>query len=47
MQKEPLGDGHAILQAAKYIKGEPVAVSFGDDIVDSEEPAIVPVNKYF
>ena len=44
VQKEPLGDGHAILQAAKQVrpKGdyESVAVSFGDDIVDSDEPAI-------
>jgi len=46
-QKEPLGDGHAILQASKSTNGEPVAVSFGDDIVDSEEPAIAQlVNIY-
>ena len=40
VQKEPLGDGHAILQAAKKAGNEPIAVSFGDDIVDSEEPAL-------
>jgi UTP--glucose-1-phosphate uridylyltransferase len=39
-QKDPLGDGHALLQAAKKIKKEPVAVSFGDDIIDGEQPAI-------
>ncbi len=39
-QTKPLGDGHAILQAAKKISKEPVAVSFGDDIVDSDVPAI-------
>lgn len=39
-QKSPLGDGHAILQAAKHMKNEAVAVSFGDDVVDSEEPAL-------
>jgi len=46
-QKEPLGDGHAILQAAKQTNGEPVAVSFGDDIVDSEEPAIGQLMNVF
>ena len=39
IQKEPKGDGHAILQAAKLVKDEPVAVLFGDDVVDSETPA--------
>jgi UTP--glucose-1-phosphate uridylyltransferase len=51
VQKEPLGDGHALLQAAKKIGGpsgsEPVAVSFGDDIVDSEEPAIAQLMNIF
>ncbi|MGD0576544.1 MAG: sugar phosphate nucleotidyltransferase [Candidatus Staskawiczbacteria bacterium] len=40
IQKEPGGDGHAILQAAKYLKNEPVANSFGDDIIYSETPAL-------
>jgi UTP--glucose-1-phosphate uridylyltransferase len=39
-QKEPLGDGHAILQGAKFAGKDPVAISFGDDVVDSEIPAI-------
>lgn len=51
IQKKPLGDGHAILQAAKKIVGpsgsEPVAVSFGDDIVDSDEPAISQLINIF
>lgn len=47
VQKDPLGDGHAILQAAKEVKGEPVAVSFGDDIVDSDEPAISQLISIF
>lgn len=34
-QKEPLGDGHAILAAKKFVNKEPVAVFFSDDIVDS------------
>ena len=51
VQKDPLGDGHAILQAAKqWPKGkvdEPVAVSFGDDVVDSDEPAIAQLVNIF
>jgi UTP--glucose-1-phosphate uridylyltransferase len=39
-QPEPLGDGHAILCAKEVIGDEPFAVLFGDDIVDSEVPAI-------
>ncbi len=41
IQKNPSGDGHAVLQAAKIAGKEPVAVSFGDDIIDSEEPALL------
>lgn len=39
-QKSPLGDGHAILQAAGHVKDEAVGVLFNDDVVDSEIPAI-------
>ncbi|NTU99123.1 UTP--glucose-1-phosphate uridylyltransferase GalU [Candidatus Falkowbacteria bacterium] len=40
-QPEPLGDGHALLCARHLIDDdEAVAVLFGDDIVDSEVPAI-------
>ncbi len=40
-QNKPLGDGHALLCARELIgKDEPFAVMFGDDIVDSEVPAI-------
>ena len=46
-QKVPLGDGHAILQAAKQLNDEPVAVSFGDDIIDCEEPAISQLINIF
>jgi len=46
-QKTPLGDGHALLQAAKLVGGEPVAVSFGDDVVDSEEPALSQLISIF
>lgn len=30
-QREPLGDGHAILQAADWVKSDEIAVLFGDD----------------
>jgi UTP--glucose-1-phosphate uridylyltransferase len=39
-QKSPLGDGHALLQTQKLVGNQPVAVSFGDDVIDSETPAI-------
>ena len=48
IQKEPLGDGHAILQAAKLIgKDEPVAVMFGDDIIDAKIPGIAQLEQVF
>jgi len=40
IQRNPKGDGHAILQAKKIIGNEPVAVLHCDDIVDSDIPAI-------
>jgi len=46
-QKKPLGDGHAILQAAKMAGKEPVAVSFGDDIIDGDEPALLQLINIF
>lgn len=39
-QKEPLGLGHAVLCAKKFIGNEPFAVLLGDDIIDSEIPAL-------
>ena len=47
IQKMPLGDGHAILQAVKKMGKEPVAVSFGDDVVDSDEPALTQLINIF
>jgi UTP--glucose-1-phosphate uridylyltransferase len=35
----PLGDGHAILQAAHLLNNEPVLVIFGDCLYDSKVPA--------
>lgn len=46
-QKIPGGDGHAILQAAKSTNKEPIAVSFGDDIIDGEEPALLQLINVF
>ncbi|MBS4190237.1 UTP--glucose-1-phosphate uridylyltransferase GalU [Bacillus sp. FJAT-49705] len=46
-QKEPLGLGHAVLCAKKFIGDEPFAVLLGDDIVDSEVPALKQmINQY-
>ncbi|REI27602.1 UTP--glucose-1-phosphate uridylyltransferase [Staphylococcus felis] len=39
-QKEQKGLGHAIWTAKQFIGDEPFAVLLGDDIVESEEPAI-------
>ena len=40
-QKQPLGDGHAILQARDLVgDDEPIAVLFGDDIIDAKIPAL-------
>jgi len=38
-QPMPLGDGHAILQAAHIVGDEPVLVLFGDCLYDSKVPA--------
>lgn len=40
-QAKPMGDGHAVLSAVPFIDAhEPVAVLFGDDIIDSKKPAL-------
>ncbi|HEH7828159.1 TPA: UTP--glucose-1-phosphate uridylyltransferase GalU [Staphylococcus aureus] len=39
-QKEQKGLGHAISSARQFIGNEPFAVLLGDDIVDSEVPAV-------
>lgn len=46
-QHSPLGDGHAILCAKEFIKDEPFAVLFGDDIYDSKVPAIKQLIKEY
>lgn len=47
VQKLPLGDGHAILQAQKLANAHPVAVSFGDDVIHSPEPALLQLMNIF
>jgi len=47
VQKNPIGDGHAILQTLKSLGSEPVAVSFCDDIVDSNIPALSQLINIF
>ncbi|WP_203339123.1 UTP--glucose-1-phosphate uridylyltransferase GalU [Planococcus beijingensis] len=39
-QKQPLGLGHAIWSARKFIGNEPFAVLLGDDIVENDEPCL-------
>ena len=47
LQKNPLGDGHALLQAAKLVGEEPIACMFGDDVIDSKTPGILQLTKTF
>jgi len=37
-QKQPLGNGHAVLMAKEVVGDEPFAVLWGDDLVDAEIP---------
>jgi len=47
LQKKPLGDGHAILQAAKMAGSEPVACMFGDDVIEAKTPGILQLADIF
>ncbi|MFA6305214.1 MAG: UTP--glucose-1-phosphate uridylyltransferase [Candidatus Gracilibacteria bacterium] len=47
IQKEPLGDGHAILCTKHLIKDETIAILFGDDIYDSKIPALSQLIKQY
>lgn len=46
-QKEPLGLGHAILCARKFVGEEPFAVLLGDDIICSEVPCIRQLMDFY
>ncbi|GIM46616.1 UTP--glucose-1-phosphate uridylyltransferase [Collibacillus ludicampi] len=39
-QKEPLGLGHAILCARKFVGNEPFAVLLGDDVIQADPPVL-------
>lgn len=41
------GDGHAILQAADWVKSDHVAICFGDDLFIEKDPAIVQLKKAY
>lgn len=46
-QGEPLGSGHAVNLAKKFIGDEPFAVLYGDDLMKSKEPAIGQLIKVY
>lgn len=46
-QKQPLGLGHAIWSARKFIGNEPFAVLLGDDIVENDEPCLAQLMNQF
>ena len=46
-QSMPLGDGHAVFQAAHIVGNEPALVLFGDCIYDSKIPASKQLIKTF
>ncbi|MEK8131938.1 UTP--glucose-1-phosphate uridylyltransferase GalU [Paenibacillus filicis] len=46
-QKQPLGLGHAVLCARKFIGNEPFAVLLGDDIIQSEPPCLKQMMDLF
>ena len=46
-QEEPLGDGHAILQAKNQTQGEAVAIMWGDDVVESKIPCLLQLIRVF
>lgn len=47
IQKKPLGDGDAILQAVPKIGKEPSGVVFCDDIIESKKPCLWQLMKIF
>ncbi|NCQ02533.1 UTP--glucose-1-phosphate uridylyltransferase GalU [Candidatus Wolfebacteria bacterium] len=46
-QKMPRGDGDAVVCASHLTNNEPVAVLFGDDIVESRVPCLLQMIKVF
>ncbi|MFA5954194.1 MAG: UTP--glucose-1-phosphate uridylyltransferase [Patescibacteria group bacterium] len=46
-QPEPLGDGHAVLEAYSLLKNEPFAMLYGDEIIQSDSPCLAEVIKVY
>lgn len=47
-QHKPMGDGHAVLSALPFVDAhEPVAVLFGDDIIDAQTPALKQLMRVY
>ena len=46
-QSRPLGHGDAILRAEHLVNGNPFAVVFGDDLIDSKVPALKQLMPVF
>lgn len=46
-QKEPLGLGHAVLAAKHLVGNEPFAVFLGDDLIESNVPAMKQLMEVF
>ena len=46
-QREPRGDGNALLAAAHLVGDEPVGVLYGDDIVDSKTPCLAQLTAVY
>lgn len=46
-QDEQLGDGHAILQAADWVKSDEVAVLFGDDLIVGEKSGLEQLSENY
>ena len=46
-QREPLGTGHALLQARPFLEGEPFALLFPDDVILGERPCTAQLIRAF
>ncbi|MDD2913213.1 MAG: sugar phosphate nucleotidyltransferase [Candidatus Pacebacteria bacterium] len=46
-QKNPLGDGQAVLETKKAVKDDPVAILFADDVIKSKVPALSQLISVF
>lgn len=46
-QDEQLGDGHAVLQAAEWVKSDHIAVLFGDDLIVGKKSGLLQLKDNF